>query len=523
VVTKPAKSECYNPREVAIESKLQRQIWNNCREHGLIRPDDTVVIGVSGGPDSLCLLDILAELAARHGFSVQVAHLNHSLRPESADEASFVRGQSEKRGLAFHLETIESGFWEQDRKASVEETARKLRYAFLGEVARRIGAARVAVAHNQDDQAETVLMNFLRGSGLAGLAGMAPMRSQILAGWNVEGSESRRETVTLIRPLLGVTRAEILAYCDEAGLEPRFDPSNLDPAYFRNRLRHSLLPELETYNPNIRAVLARSAEVLRDDYEWQTEAVQALWDATALPADDEGQVAFARDRWQQLGDAQQRALLRKATHQLLGGLRDVDYRPIASAARFSRWVRPGRSCQVTGGLVLEVSANQVRLVNTAAESRPTDSAVPQVRSDGRLADGWRLETQVVDAASQSEAVVADGLRWTTVVDGDRLAGPVTVRARQPGDRFAPLGMGGHRMKLSDFMINVKLPAELRDRWPLVVSGDDLVWVAGYRLDEHFRVRADTQRMIKLTFVGLESSDDAHDQSSGTGGGHGAEI
>jgi tRNA(Ile)-lysidine synthetase-like protein len=487
--------------------KLQQRVWKYCRDRDLIRPGDIVVIGVSGGPDSLCLLDILASLAPRQRLTLHVAHVNHGLRPESAGEANFVREQSEKMGLAFHLETVHSRFWAEEHKESVEEAARHLRYAYLGAVAQKVGAGRVAVGHTQDDQAETVLMHFLRGSGLAGLAGMEPKRIYDAAWWKANSPDEKPESVDLIRPLLDVTRADVLAYCVEAGLEPRFDPSNLDPAYFRNRLRYSLLPELETYNPNIRAALARSAEAVRGDVEWHREAVEALWRATALPLEDAGLAVFQRDRWLQLSEAQQRALLRMGTRQLLGGLRDVDYRPIAAAARFSRAAAPGRSCEVTGGLMLEVSANEVRLVNAALPRGWADGQVPLAQPDGRLAAGWRLETQVVAAADWREADGGRESRWMVSVDGDRLTSPVTIRARRRGDRFAPLGMDGRHMKLSDFMINIKLPAALRNRWPLLVSGDDIVWVAGLRLNEHFRVRADTQQIVRLALIGPERSED----------------
>jgi tRNA(Ile)-lysidine synthetase-like protein len=486
---------------------LQQRVWNYSRDRGLLNPGDTIVVGVSGGPDSLCLLDILARLAPFQRLTLHVAHLNHGLRPEAAAEADFVREQSEKRGLAFHLESADTRSWAADHKQSVEEAARNLRYLFLAAMARRVGAGRVAVAHTQDDQAETVLMHFLRGSGLAGLAGMEAKRVLPLVGQPPEAAEEQPAPTYLVRPLLDVTRAEVMAYCAEAGLDPRFDPSNLDPAYYRNRLRHVLLPELETYNPKIWAVLARSAQVLRGDFEWHSQAVEALWHATALTTQDTGRMAFDRVRWLQLTDAQQRALLRKAAGQLLGGLHDIGYQPIESAARFSRTAMPGRSGQVARGLSLVISAELVCLVVDSLRVEQVDSKLPLVQPGGRLAAGWRFETQVVAAAEWRNRSEAPEARWTVFVDGDRLSSPLSVRSRRPGDRFAPLGMGGHHMKLSDFMVNEKVPAAQRHRWPLVVGGDDIVWVAGLRLDERFRVRADSQRVIRLALIGPEPVED----------------
>ena len=480
---------------------LQQRVWLYSRRRGLLSPGDTIVVGVSGGPDSLCLLDILARLALRHHLTLHVAHLNHALRPEAIAEADFVREQSEKRGLQFHLRTLDAAQW-SEHPQSVEETARNARYDFLSHVAGNVDAQSVAVAHTQDDQAETVLMHFLRGSGMAGLAGMEPKRhlgSQRLLN---QAGEDQRPQIYLIRPLLDMTRADVLAHCAEAGLEPRFDTSNLDAAYFRNRLRNDLLPVLETYNPNIQAVLARTAEVMRGEFEWQSQAIDELWQATAHPDGDNASVTFVRDHWLLLSDAQRRALLRKAAGHLLGGLRNVDYGPIQAAARFSRTAAPGRSAQVMAGLSLVISADRVCLLVDSKRLEHASADLPHVEPGGGLSSGWRLQTNAVQAAEwPKDHVAANGSRWTVFVDGDRLGPNVMVRARRLGDRFAPLGMGGHHMKLSDFMVNEKVPPAVRDQWPLVVSGDDVVWVAGMRLDDRFRVRSDTMRVVRLEFIG----------------------
>ena len=219
-------------------------------------------------------------------------------------------------------------------------------------------------------------------------------------------------------------------------------------------------------------------------------------------------MAFVRDRWLRLTDPQRRALLRKAAGYLLGGLRNVDYGPIEAAARFSRTATPGQSAQVAGGLSLVISTDRVSLLIDAMRLQQADANLPLVQPGGGLAPGWRLETHAVPAANWPKVhFAANGSRWDVLVDGERLGPNVTVRARRPGDRFAPLGMGGHHMMLSDFMVNEKVPFALRNRWPLVVSGDDIVWVAGMRLDDRFRVRADTQRVVRLAFVGPEPRKD----------------
>jgi tRNA(Ile)-lysidine synthase len=456
---------------------------------GLLQPGDTVVVGVSGGPDSLCLLDVLHALSSAFPLTLHVAHLNHGLRPEAGEDADFTRAEAQGRGLAFHEATADTRAYAATHKRSIEEAARQLRYDFLGRVARAVGAEAVAVAHTADDQAETVLMHFLRGSGLAGLRGMSA-KSQLPT------SQAQNQAV-LVRPLLTVTRAEVEAYCRERGLHPRQDATNLDPAFFRNRLRHELLPLLETYNPNLRATLQRTADVLAGEHAWLQSALAVLWQRIALT--EPGAVVFDRAQWQALSLAEQRALLRYAVWQLQPGRRDVDFAPLAAAVQFSRTAAPGRSCDVLGRLRLTISDQQLTL-NAWETALRLPEDVPLLTEDGQLASGWMLRVEPLSAGQWSANAMAENSNpWRVHVDANRLPAPLRLRARRPGDRLQPLGLEGHTLKLSDLMINLKLPAAARDRWPLVVSGDEIVWVAGLRLDERFKVRLETVTVLRLEF------------------------
>jgi tRNA(Ile)-lysidine synthetase-like protein len=493
--------------------QLAKRVWDFSSSHDLLHDGDPVVIGVSGGPDSLCLLDVLHTLASKHGLALHVAHLNHSLRPEAAAEAAFVHAEAERRGAAFVFETVDVATAAAASKQSIETTARALRYDFFRRVARRTGARLVAVAHTADDQAETVLMHLLRGSGLRGLRGMLPKRviGERVIGELVIGNSTATPVPSeplpitnyqlplyLIRPLLSVTRAEILAYCVENRLAPRIDSSNADPRYFRNRLRHDLLPILETYNPNMRAVLARTATVAAGDYDLWLEAVQSLWAATLAAAPSEpGQVVFDRNRWLALSMAQQRALLRLAVEHLVAGTDEVDFAPLDAAVHFSRRAEPGRSCELAGGLVLRVELEQI--VVSEPLSAPDTREWPRV-IDGSLAPGWRLRLEPLGTEGWSLAQIAAAPRWTAYVDADRLVQPVHLRARRPGDRFQPLGLGAHTMLLSDFLVNQKVPAEQRDDWPLLMCGEEIVWVAGLRLDERYKVTGSTRQVTRLSLV-----------------------
>ena len=501
--------------------ELSDQVAGYIRAHDLLPAGRRLVLGVSGGPDSLAMLDLLDVLAPQLGLTLLVAHLDHGLRSQAASDAAFVRDQAQARGLPFHSATADTAAHARTQRQSIEEAARELRYQFLTRLALKEGAGAVSVAHTADDQAETVLMHFLRGSGLAGLRGMRPKTE--VRNWRLDAGISDlpassflppASSPLLIRPLLGVTRAQVEAYCARRGLQPRDDATNRDSRYFRNRLRHELLPALAEYNPNIRAVLARTAEVLAGDYQIVRRAVLEIWDAVA-PGERQppGGVVFDRDRWLNLGAAEQRALLREAITRLRHGLRDVDFAPVEAAVQFSRRALPGRSCDLVAGLRLSLTSDSLLVADWGAAELQVGNRWPQVDSDGNLV-GWELlvashQAGDLPAATVPGAPPGNGpepaFAWFVDMDADRLAAPLRMRARQPGDRFAPLGLEGHTQKLADFMINVKLPEPLRARWPIVVCGDGVVWVAGLRLDERYRVTAETRRVLRLCLQPLPAA------------------
>ena len=248
---------------------LLSQVRKTIEEHDLLVAGESVVVGVSGGPDSLCLLHLLRHLSRAYDLTLHVAHLDHGIRgEESRVDAQFVADLARQWELPATVERADVPRLAEEEGLAIEEAARRARYRFLARVAGQVGASRIAVGHNADDQAETVLMHFLRGSGLAGLRGILPLSplGELRLGQSERDSPLAAE-LRLIRPLLEVPRSAIEAYCRDQELSPRFDRSNLDTTYYRNRLRHKLLPVLETYNPNVREVLRRTAQVMAADHE----------------------------------------------------------------------------------------------------------------------------------------------------------------------------------------------------------------------------------------------------------------
>ncbi len=455
-----------------------------------IQLDRPIVVGVSGGPDSLCVLDVLN----KNNYQVVVAHFNHKLRPSADDEAEFVQKIAHERGLKFLLgEGGVSKRVEQEGE-SLEEAARYKRYRFLFKSAESMGAQAVVVGHSADDQVETVLMHLLRGAGIDGLSGM---NFRILPNeWSAD--------IPLLRPLLSTWRSEILDYCHERGLAPIFDDSNEDTTLYRNRLRHELIPYLETYNPAVRKLIWRTAEVLSGEKVLIVERVNAVWEECLL-VQGEGYLAVDALVCSQQPLGVQRNILRKAIAVLRPGLRDINFNAIENALGYIQPVKPYAEVDLIAGLRLVSEPGKLWIAEWSADIPAGEwpQVVEEIRdleigSSVGLKAGWRLSAAKTPVVSLSPAFFRENAGENRVwVDYHQIQTPLMVRSRRDGDRLQPFGLDGHSLKLSEFMINEKIPRRARDKWPLICSGNQIVWVPGFRLAHSFRITDDTTEVVRL--------------------------
>jgi len=345
--------------------ELVNHVKSTIERNDLLSPGDAIIVGVSGGPDSLCLLHVLLRLRDEYALRLHVAHLNHQLRgAEAAEDAAFVAGLAAECGLPATIESRDVPTLAKERKLAIEEAARQARYAFLARVARATGAHKVAVGHNADDQVETICMHWLRGSGLAGLRGMQPVSR--LEELRLEGEElkpsGKDSELLLIRPLLEVPRTEIEAYCAAHDLRPRFDRSNLDTTYYRNRLRRELVPFLETFNPGIRQVLLHSASIVAADYAYLHEQAGRAWSEVVLDQDSEA-IAFDLPKWRALPLSLQRSLLREAIHRLRRSLRNIDWIHVENAVQVLSGGSTGMAVTLPQGLEARLSYDRFVVSN----------------------------------------------------------------------------------------------------------------------------------------------------------------
>ena len=454
---------------------------------------DRLVIGVSGGADSLALLTALAA----DGWDVHAAHFNHRLRENAGEDAEFVQAFCQKRSIPCVVGSGETPAFADEHRLNMEEAARRLRYRFLFEAAAAKKAAAVVTAHHADDQVETVMLHLLRGTGLDGLTGMA---YRAVTEWH--------PNIPLVRPMLGVWREEIDAYCAQRGLSPLVDPSNLDTGYRRNQLRYETIPALEAVEPNFKANLLRMAEVLRGDRDLLDAITERVW-AEVLVRSRQDELAL--DRMVFLGQplGVQRRLLRQAFAHFQPGLSDIGFEAVERARLLIDSPPASNQSDLFQGLRLSIQGEHVVISRWAAKEE-LQPDWPQLADDTHvllprqgsvlLPNGWLVTLEELERKKLDfDQIRGNPDPYTAYLDSAAIDQGLVLRTRQDGDRYQPLGMAGQSVKLSDLMVNIKLPRQARERYPLVCVGDKIVWVPGVQPAEFVRVTEDSKRVLKIRF------------------------
>lgn len=470
-------------------------------QHHLLPVQGDVLVAVSGGADSLCLLHLLLQLCGpgkRYpGVNLQAAHLNHMLRgAESAHDAQIVANILTNWQVPYTLGEVAVLDLAHAEKRSLEDAARVARYRFLREVAQ---GRLIAVAHHADDQVETVLLHWLRGSGLSGLVGMAPRQQD------------------LIRPLLTVTHAETVAYCQEHQIAPVEDQSNSDPRFLRNRIRHEVLPLLQELNPNIRQTLLRNAEIVRVDLAWLEVQVEAHW-ASVVIAEQEHAITLNKQALQALPLSIQRHLLRQVTARLCEGQSPLEPRHFLLIEQLLHKSQES-TLHLPQRLHVHVHERDLVFERQSHASQPIGN--PPVHDIATLplpgavqvpGTSWLARADIVPASLHAAIKQALHQEYRTsiisadphsvYIDGSSLSGPLFVRTKRPGDRIQPLGMQTEK-KVQDIFVDQHVPRAVRATLPLFFSDVHCLWVAGCCLDHRVRITDDTQHIVHLSIQPLE--------------------
>jgi len=466
-----------------------------------------LIVGVSGGVDSICLLAILAQYAPTRHLDLHVVHVHHGIRGADADQdAAFVRDFASRLGLPLTIRHVDIPKLAAQPGVSVEEAARQWRYAILGKEAQRIGTPWIAVAHNADDQVETVLMHILRGTGLAGLRGMRPLTwyAHLRLPLVPDQQQPDKHNLWLLRPLLYTRRKDIEAWAREKGLAYRFDRSNLDTTYFRNRLRHEILPLLERVNPQVRNALFTTAELAAADFDVLHPLTQSAWAALRLD-EGAGWVRFHLAGWRAQPLAVRSGLLRDAVMTLRRELRDIGFEHVERARQFLEApnMPAGSEYTLPAGLVIR---REYTTFWVGEQDAGPAWDVPQVEAPFDipgpgtypLGNGWILRVTILPREDVGDSWRRNPNPWVGYFDANTLAWPLRIRVRKQGERIEPLGMPGKHILVSEIMINAKVPRWARARWPLLIGHDGTIyWIVGIRQAHTGRITERTKRIAIL--------------------------
>jgi tRNA(Ile)-lysidine synthase len=464
---------------------LEQQVLSFIRDNNLISDKRQLLVAVSGGPDSVCMLRILAGFQEELGVKLHIAHLNHKLRGiESEADAEYVSRLARQLGIPATIEERDVKGYRDWKRTTLEEAAREVRYSFLAEVAESIGADRVAVGHTADDNVETVLLHLIRGTGTGGLRGLQPV-----SRWQFS-----KKSVIVIRPLLGLKRQETAGYCLEHELEPRLDMSNLSLSPLRNRIRLQLMPILESYNPQVAEALLRTARTAGEDIAAMDIEVARLQDSIIK---QQGKtIIFERGGFKELNPAWQRQLLRRSFEELLGSLKDVEVRHIDEI--LAALGKPaGRSIDLPGGLRFIIEYDRYLLTADAEVISPfpaISGEVDIIVPGETLFSGWRVKAEIIKRGNMK----AEKDDFTACLDINKAGKIITVRTHRRGDRFYPLGIGQPK-KLGEFMIDTRIPRAWRNQVPVVCSPGQILWVVGYRIDDRVKITDKTEKVLRLEF------------------------
>ena len=478
---------------IPIEKKILQTVRQTILTHRMFKRGDSVLVAVSGGPDSIALVHIISVLAAEYSLRPAIAHLNHCLRGSDSDrDAEFVAGTARHLDLPIYVQRENVRAFQQRRRLSLEEAARLVRYGFYEATAAEHGFNKIALGHHSDDNAELVLMNLLRGSGPQGLSGIAPVR---------DGN--------IVRPLIQLRRSEIVDYLAEKKLPFVTDASNTDPTFTRNKIRHHLIPALQTaYNPRIIETLNRLGEILRAEDQWFDETLEPVFKQCVSLRTNE-KISLALPAFNQLTRAVKRRVVRKAILGIKKDLRRISLLHIDTILHLIDKGRdPGR-LNLPDGILVARNGVELTLIKIENNINSNDYEIFQKSvTDYQYAITAPRTLHIKEAGVSIALCEIDidelpnfkGIDATIAFfDLDRLIFPLSVRNTRPGDRFTPLGLNGSQ-KVKKYFINCKIPLVQRKICPLLLSDGNIVWIAGHRIDEAVKVRPGTRRVLKAELL-----------------------
>ncbi len=471
--------------------RILQKVEQTLSHQNLFSKGDSVLAGVSGGPDSVALLHILVQLAPKWEIAIGIAHLNHCLRGAESDrDADFVAELAARLSLPYYSEAINVRNNPAFRKLSLETAARQVRYDFFDRISRQNGYHKIATGHHRDDNAELMLMFLFRGSGPLGFSGIPPVR------------EGR-----IVRPLISTSRNELVAFLNENAITYQVDKSNRDMRFLRNRIRHETIPYIQACcNPGIVETLNRFSKIVRSEDEWMNELIQPIYEK-ALVSAGEHRVVLAISILTAFPEAVRRRVIRTAIVRIKGDLLRISFSHIEAARELAERQQYPALLMLPDGIRIQRNKS---LLSFYQEDESLRSSRLGFRR--RPLSFFYSVSEPLDHAtvtiSETGAVLAfseipigsckmDNLsKKIALLDMEKLIFPLILRNIQQGDRFSPLGVTGTQ-KIKKYFIDHKIDRNERRQCPLLLSGNEVVWLAGHRISGHYKIAASTRRVLKV--------------------------
>ncbi len=476
-----------------MNNRLLKTVEQTIFAHGMLKPKDSAIIAVSGGPDSVALLHILYEIAPHFSLKLGVAHLNHCLRQKDSDkDADFVESLAANFDLPCYIQKRDIRRYQRENKLSLEEAARRVRYEFLDHIATAYQYNKIALGHHADDNAELVLMNLFRGTGTLGLSGIPPKRGE-----------------KIIRPMIRLRRNDIIEFLNRNRLKYVFDRTNADTRHLRNRVRHDLIPVLKTaYNPNISDTLNRLSSIIRSEEEWIEDMVRPFFEKAVLRI-RQNRIELSVPVLNRYHNALQRRIIRLAISKAKGDLRRIGFVNIDSV--IDLLVKKSSFGKIDLPAGIRIQRNQDTILIFRAQRRTPDD-----HRDGDGRDAFSFEYQIETFEPVFIKEIKTYIRFSEMsienmtdyrctgqyanfFDKDALNLPMVLRNFRPGDAFSPLGVKGTQ-KLKKFFIDKKVPRKERLKCPILLSGGKIIWVVGHRIDESVKVTPATKNVLKVELL-----------------------
>lgn len=475
-----------------IAAQFLNTVEQTISDLAMLNPGEQVLLAVSGGPDSVALLDVLHLLSSSHSIHLGVAHLDHGLRQgDSEQDAEFVSRLAEKYHLPFYLKKADVAAYRKTHRLSLEDAARKVRYDFLREISEKNGYHRIATAHHADDNAELILMNMIRGSGTKGLGGIPPKRSD-----------------SIIRPLIRCYRSDILIYLSQRKLDYVTDATNADRRFTRNRIRLDLMPLLQTFNPKIGQTLNKLGSIIQNQEIWIQDLVDREMEDVVLKKEP-NYITLCATKFNLKPAALKQRLIRQAILSVKGNLKRISIDHIEAIIH----LKAGGRIHLPDRILFEKKPDSLCF---SKENKNLRELTQNRSNSGDITftytlfkSGFRPQTlyiKEIGVSFQFNQIDKDMIKdygnagqIVAFFDMEQIMFPIRIRNVCPGDRFTPLGMGGTQ-KIKKFFINNKVPISDRQNRPVLLSGDDIIWLAGFRSSDLYKITHATKTVLKVELL-----------------------